>query len=173
MQRNVEIKARIHEDFNNFCAKVKELSRQDGILLSQEDTFFNSLNGRLKLRQSKDAMAQLIFYNRPDTEGPKLSKCFTSEVTNAVAVSLQKTLTEALGVRSSVKKRRLLFHVGQTRIHVDQVESLGNFVELEVMLAEEETPEHGQEVAQKLMRRLGLTEGDLLATAYADMLCEH
>ena len=51
MQRNVEIKARIREDFNTFVVKVKELSNSEGSLLRQEDIFFNSPNGRLKLRQ--------------------------------------------------------------------------------------------------------------------------
>ena len=47
----------------------------------------------------------------------------------------QETLGKALGVKGRVKKTRLLYMVGQTRVHVDEVEGLGNFMELEVSLS--------------------------------------
>lgn len=72
-----------------------------------------------------------------------MSKYTISEVIDAE--NLKKTLAEALGVKASVKKRRLLFLVGQTRIHVDQVEGLGNFMELEVVNISQ-SPEYFEEV---------------------------
>lgn len=47
---------------------------------------------------------------------------------------MQVVLQRALNKTIEVKKRRLLFMIGQTRIHVDDVEGLGDFMELEVNL---------------------------------------
>ncbi|MBN3321162.1 JIP2 protein, partial [Atractosteus spatula] len=73
---------------------------------------------------------QLIFYERPDVVGPKLSN-YSISVTNDPD-GLKKVLSDALGVKGTVKKERHLYMVGQTRVHVDAVEGLGHFMELEV-----------------------------------------
>lgn len=77
--------------------------------------------------------AELIYYDRPDTEGPKLSSYEKSPIPSGSVPSLDAVLTQALGVSGMVKKTRHLFLVGQTRVHVDQVEGLGDFMELEVI----------------------------------------
>ena len=46
--------------------------------------------------------------------------------------SVDQLLTAALGVRGQVIKTRTLYIAGQTRIHIDQVQGLGDFLELEV-----------------------------------------
>lgn len=83
---------------------------------------------------------------------------------------MNKVLTKAFGVRTEVVKNRQLFMVGQTRVHVDKVENLGDFVELEVVLNNEQSIEDGQEIANDIMKKLGIEEENLLATAYADLL---
>jgi adenylate cyclase class IV len=78
----------------------------------------------------QDKSAELIFYDRPNGDGPKLSKydkCSVPDGSQMVSV-----LSCALGVEGSVSKKRHLFMVGQTRVHFDYVEDLGNFMELEV-----------------------------------------
>lgn len=75
----------------------------------------------------------LISYDRLDSEGPKLSKFKKCEVPNYCELS--EVLEDALGKRGVVKKQRLLFLVGQTRVHIDKVEGLGDFMELEVSLS--------------------------------------
>jgi adenylate cyclase class IV len=78
----------------------------------------------------QDKTAELIFYERPDGDGPKLSKyekCTLPDGSQAASV-----LSRALGVKGRVRKNRQLFMVGQTRMHIDYVEDLGNFMELEV-----------------------------------------
>lgn len=62
--------------------------------------------------------------------GPKLSTYSKAIVTDST--SLKNVLTMALGVKGCVRKKRLLFHFDQTRIHVDEVSGLGSFLELEV-----------------------------------------
>jgi adenylate cyclase len=69
-----------------------------------------------------------------------------------------------------VRKHRTLVRVGRTRIHFDQVEGLGRFIELEVVMAADEPEENGREEARELMRRLRIAEGDLIEGSYIDML---
>lgn len=76
----------------------------------------------------------------------------------------------ALQVRGRVKKTRKLFLIGQTRVHLDKVDGLGDFVELEVVLRDDQPEQEGQSIAQDLMRQLEIDEKHLLANAYIDML---
>jgi predicted adenylyl cyclase CyaB len=69
-----------------------------------------------------------------------------------------------------VAKQRELFFIGKTRIHLDQVEGLGTFLELEVVLDESETPAAGMAVAEELMRRLKVLPEQLISNSYFDLL---
>jgi len=60
--------------------------------------------------------------------------------------------------------------VGQTRIHIDEVEGLGSFLELEVVLQEGQQPEEGMAIATALMEKLGVKKKDLIAGAYIDLI---
>ncbi|XP_048781192.2 uncharacterized protein LOC125683777 isoform X2 [Ostrea edulis] len=167
MPSNVEIKASI-ASLEDFKKRAKELSKTDGEVLVQEDVFFHVPNGRLKLRTIKDEKSELISYNRPDEEGPKQSEFHTSPVVDPSA--LKKCLGSALGIKGIVRKVRTLFMVGQTRVHVDQVEGLGDFMELEVQMQEGQSVEQLQKIAEDLMEKLGVSEKDLISVAYMDLL---
>ncbi|KAK7099111.1 uncharacterized protein [Littorina saxatilis] len=167
MPSNVEIKARV-TNMAELTKRAKELSGTEGELLQQEDTFFFCQNGRLKLRIVQGGQSELIFYNRPDQAGPKLSEFHKTSITDSE--NLKKALSLALGVRGEVRKTRYLYMVGQTRVHVDQVDNLGNFMELEVNLENGQSPEEGQAIANDLMQKLGVKEQDLLTCAYMDLL---
>jgi adenylate cyclase class IV len=112
--------------------------------------------------------SSLIFYNRPDTLDAKLSEYDIAAVVEPD--SLRSVLAKAHGVRGEVVKTRKLFLVGQTRVHVDSVEGLGDYVELEVVLDDQQSVEDGQAVARDLMQKLGIDKGDLLTGAYMDMI---
>ena len=60
--------------------------------------------------------------------------------------------------------------VGRTRVHLDRVDDLGDFLELEVVLAELETANAGREEAHALMARLGVPPETLVAEAYVDLI---
>uniref|UniRef100_A0A673A754 Si:ch211-156b7.4 n=1 Tax=Sphaeramia orbicularis TaxID=375764 RepID=A0A673A754_9TELE len=128
MPSNVEIKAKI-SDPTQFAETAAKLSKSEGTIIRQHDTFFNCNQGRLKLRDFMNETGQLIFYERPDTDGPKLSRYSISPTNNPP--SLRTVLSEALGVKGEVKKERRLFLIGQTRVHLDTVEGLGHYMELE------------------------------------------
>jgi predicted adenylyl cyclase CyaB len=76
----------------------------------------------------------------------------------------------AYGIRGVVKKTRYLYLVGQTRVHLDDVEGLGQFMELEVVMREGQNDMDGQVIAEGLMAALGVEENDLLEGAYMDLL---
>uniref|UniRef100_A0A8B9S613 CYTH domain-containing protein n=1 Tax=Apteryx owenii TaxID=8824 RepID=A0A8B9S613_APTOW len=116
----------------------------------------------------QEGPAELIFYERPDAAGPKLSQYSISRTDDPEG--LEAVLARALGVLGVVKKERLLYLVGQTRVHLDSVEGLGDFLELEVVLSEDQSPEQGELVARELMKELGVEDGDLLTGAYLDLL---
>jgi adenylate cyclase class IV len=166
MARNVEIKARLNDpvQFRRIVEKLGD--RQE--TLQQEDTFFASPRGRLKLRCVANEAAELIYYERPDDTGPRQSCYWISKTPDPDGLLL--TLGNALGIVGVVRKTRELFLVGQTRIHLDNVEGLGMFAELEVVLQAGQTAEEGASIATDLMQKLGINKSDLIAGAYIDLL---
>jgi len=83
---------------------------------------------------------------------------------------LEQVLRACLPVLGTVKKKRTLFLVGQTRIHLDEVESLGTFIELEVVLEPGQSAAAGRTIAADLMKALEIEPADLEAGAYFDLL---
>ena len=167
MPANIEIKARVH-DFAALQSRAAALSDAPLQVIPQEDTFFHVPKGRLKLRQLAPDSGQLVYYERPDRDGPKRSNYILAPTSEPAA--LKAALAAALGVRGVVRKRRYLYMSGQTRIHLDDVEGLGQFMELEVVLGEDQTDAEGQAIAEDLMGRLGVRPEDLLEGAYMDIL---
>ncbi|KAK3869690.1 hypothetical protein Pcinc_025014 [Petrolisthes cinctipes] len=144
-----------------------------GEILKQEDIFFNSPQGRLKLRVIEGEKEELIYYERPDQEGPKFSDYIkVNGAPGELTGNLKTLLTRCLGVKGSVAKTRTLHMVQHTRIHIDNVKGLGDFMELEVNLQDNQTVEDGEKVAKNLMEKLGVKEEDLLKGAYMDMILQ-
>ncbi len=168
MSRNVEIKTRA-ADLAAIEQRVAPLAQDSPIIFEQQDVFFHCLHGRLKLRRFAGAgQGELIAYDRPDTEGPKECR-YTVHRTNDPD-GLCDALVRTLGLRGIVRKRRMLYLIGQTRVHLDRVEGLGEFVELEVVLDERQDVQEGSAIARELMRRIGIRDDQLLRMAYIDMI---
>ncbi len=167
MPTNIEIKARVR-DFPGLQERAASLSDTAVQVIPQEDTFFHCPQGRLKLRRLALERGQLVYYQRPDQDGPKRSDYHIFETGDPE--NLLRTLSLALGVRGVVRKVRRLYLAGQTRIHLDDVEGLGHFMELEVVLRPGQSEAEGQTIAKTLMEKLGVIESDLLECAYMDLL---
>jgi adenylate cyclase len=167
MGTNVEIKARV-ADLNELETRVARVS--DGLAeqLRQEDTFFQVRRGRLKLRVEAPSRGELIYYERTGSRGPMQSDYHIAPTTDPAR--LRKLLAAAHGIRGVVRKTRRLYMAGNTRIHLDDVEGLGTFLELEVVLATGEDRAGGEARAAELMRKLGIEAGDLIDVAYIDLL---
>jgi predicted adenylyl cyclase CyaB len=169
MPRNIEIKARL-ADPDSMQQLVADLATDGPMLLTQADIFYHTKAGRLKLRRIGDEEAELIWYERPDTEEAcesRYTRCPIPE-----PGTLHSILSATLGVAGTVRKQRTLFHIGQTRVHLDEVEELGNFIELEVVLGGDQNATDGKSIAESLMEQLGIRQDDLVACAYVDLLTE-
>ena len=167
MARNVEIKARVVA-LDAIRMNAQSLASGPGEILHQTDTFFAVPDGRLKVREFSDGTGELISYHRPNQRGPKTSVYTRYGCENAKA--LADTLSRVLPVRGVVTKRREVFLVGSTRVHLDDVDRLGSFVELEVVLSDGESVEDGERVARELLLALEIPESGLISEAYIDLL---
>ncbi len=122
----------------------------------------------MKLRTFPNNTGELIFYRRSDERGPKQSFYVRTPTTDPD--SLRETLSLAYGAIGRVRKHRTLYIAGRTRIHLDAVENLGDFLELEVVLHDDESWDAGTREAEDLMRRLGVDPSQLIDGAYLDLL---
>jgi predicted adenylyl cyclase CyaB len=169
MASNIEIKARISREQSE-VARRAALARASGVPENfwQRDTFYRVAHGRLKLREFEIERAELIAYERPDQAGPKLSSYVRSPCLEPK--SLHEALSRSIGVRGVVEKRRQVIHIGRTRVHLDEVVGLGSFLELEVVLQEDQSHKEAEAIAVELMRAFEIDEGSLVEGAYIDML---
>jgi adenylate cyclase class IV len=165
--RNIEIKARTG-DLAAIRARAAALASGPAQVIDQTDTFFVVPNGRLKVRAFADGSGELIPYERANQHGPEES--VYARVFSPDARALVDALSRALPVRGVVTKRREVLMIGRTRVHLDQVEGLGSFVELEVVLGAGEPAENGRREAAELLRALQIPEESLVAEAYIDLL---
>jgi adenylate cyclase class IV len=165
--RNIELKARI-TSVEALLPVAQALADGTPQAIAQDDTFFVCANGRLKLRDFGDGRGELIHYQRTDTEGPKLSDYV--RVPTDEPAALREALVRAFGVRGRVRKQRLLLLAGPARIHLDRVEGLGDFLEVEVVLRDGQTEAEGVAIADRLLQRLGVAPEQQVAGAYLDLL---
>lgn len=167
MSRNIEIKARI-VDRDAFEARVQRLAGAPAAVIEQDDCFFACTTGRLKLRDFGDGHGELIAYERPDQPGPTTSSYARTETRDPDG--LREALTRSLGAVGRVRKSRTLYLTGRTRIHLDRVDGLGDYMELEVVLSEGEARASGEQEAEQLMAELAIASDTLCHGAYVDLL---
>ena len=167
MPTNIEIKARVN-DWGRLRSIAGTLSDRPVEIIDQLDTFFTCPRGRLKLRYLSPTRGELIVYEREDVTGSKASRYLITATPEPD--QLREVLTRALGVIGTVRKRRYLYLAGQTRIHLDEVDGLGTFLELEVVMLPNQPTAEGEQIAADLMKKLGVKPRDLIAGAYVDML---
>lgn len=167
MPRNIEIKARV-DSIDTLLPHARALADGDVQVIDQDDLFFAAPHGRLKLRRFADGSAELIHYHRPDGPEARASDYVRVAVPDADGLAL--ALQRALGRGGRVRKRRWLLLRGQTRMHLDRVEGLGDFVELEVVLHDGQGDEEGRAIAEALMAALGLQQAPRVGGAYVELL---
>jgi predicted adenylyl cyclase CyaB len=167
MPTNVEIKARVLH-LSRLKKKASELSQDPGQKCYQDDTFFYVPQGRLKLRISSTTKPQLIYYNRADIASPKPSHYVVSSISDPSLV--RTVLCRSLGIIGRVQKHRTLYMIGTTRLHLDKIEGLGTYMELEVALNNRQSVENGKQIALDLMNKLGIDLSCLVKGAYLDLL---
>lgn len=164
---NVEIKAKCSDASfirNYLLSNHAEYKGVD----EQTDTYFNTPNGRLKIREG-NIENNLIFYERTNQSGPKNSRFQLVKVEDATG--LKDVLTRSMGLKIIVKKRREIYYIKNVKFHLDEVPGLGSFVEIEAgnILADLE-PAQLKEQCDFYVKEFGIRDEDLVEVSYSDML---
>jgi homotetrameric cytidine deaminase len=164
-RRNVELKA-VDPDPVRSLAACRELGAEDKGVLHQRDTYFRARSGRLKLRVEEPGGATLIQYDRPDAAQARESRYRLSAVPDPD--ELRAALDAALGTLVVVDKQRRLLVWEGVRIHLDTVEGLGAFVELEGVAPPGSDLSDEERKVAHLREALGI--GEVLTDSYSDRL---
>jgi predicted adenylyl cyclase CyaB len=166
-RRNIELKAR-DPDPERSLARCRELGAVDHGTLWQRDTYFPVRSGRLKLREERPGAAALIHYDRTDQPGQRESRYRLVRVLDVDEARL--ALTDALGVSVTIVKQRRLFVWNNVRIHLDDVERLGRFIELEAVAPASSDLDNERELVALLRDRLSIVDESLVPTGYAQQM---
>ncbi len=165
---NVEIKARCFHP-----QKVRAFLLAAGADFKgtdyQKDTYFNVPEGRLKLRQG-NIEQNLIYYNRPNIEGPKQSDFSLLPVTDGAA--MEAFLLRALGEKVVVEKTREIYFIENVKFHIDELTALGSFVEIEAGNKNYPhlTVQELQQQCNDYMKAFDISDSDLIHVSYSDMI---
>jgi len=166
--RNIEIKVRV-DDLERCAAILREdLGARDAGVLEQRDVFLPSRSGRLKLRFENDQRAQLILYERADAARLRASDYELLPIDDGDA--FLAVAARAWGLGGEVRKTRRLFWLDNLRVHLDRVEGLGCFVEIEAVVDAQNDAGRCRDAAHRLLSALGLDASAAESRAYVDLL---
>jgi adenylate cyclase, class 2 len=164
---NVEIKAR-YDRPDIVREYLKENSAEFKGLDHQIDTYFNVTNGRLKLREG-NIENNLIYYNRSNESKVKESQFELINIPDANI--LKEVLTQCLGIKIVIEKKREIFFIDNVKFHIDEVVGLGSFIEIEASnLHVQVSKERLEEQCNYYVTQFGIKDEDLIAFSYSDML---
>ncbi|QOJ16101.1 MAG: class IV adenylate cyclase [Phycisphaeraceae bacterium] len=163
--QNVEFKAELRDP---------ELARAQCRLIGaglvgtfrQQDTYYRMPDGRLKKRETAGAPVEWIFYHRPNLVRPKLSN-FTI-LTDAQATT--RWGTASLRPWLVVRKTRELWMIDNTRIHFDDVEGLGRFLEFEARASAKYSVAECHRIVDHLREQFGPALGEPISVGYCDLV---
>jgi adenylate cyclase class IV len=137
-------------------------------LICQEDFFFRCDGARLKLRILGPDQGELIRYERPNVADARRSHYLIARTADpAILLEILQRTLPAAGV---VKKSRTLYLIGQSRLHLDRVSKLGDFLEMEVVLRPEQPESEGHAIVNALLSALEIDQQQLIGEAYIDLL---
>jgi adenylate cyclase, class 2 len=165
--RNIELKARDREPAASL-AICRALGAEDCGEIAQSDTYFEVAHGGLKLREEKPGRPHLIQFERANELQQRESRYRIIEIGEGAA--LCAALADALGIRGIIVKRRRLLLWRSVRIHLDEVEQLGTFIELEAVAPPNSDLDHEHQLIAHLRDSLGITDARLVAFGYAEQL---
>lgn len=164
---NIEFKAKA----NDVLAAEKMLEQHNPRFIGEDhqvDTYFNVVNGRLKLREGNIENA-LIHYERENTAGSKSSQVLLYQ--HQPDQNLKAILTKALGIKAVVDKRRKIYFIDNVKFHFDTVQNLGTFIEVEAIDRDGSIgKEKLQEQCDFYAAMFGIKEEDFVAVSYSDMI---
>ncbi len=167
--KNVEIKSPL-ADRGAVEDKLQQIGAGWHWTRRQVDTFYEVPNGWLKLREPDGERAELISYCRAtDDAGPRPSEYDVLPVEDPELV--KRMLGRVLPQHGVVEKTRTLWFQGNTRVHLDRVEGLGEFLELETVV-EGITEEEARAESERMIDLLGLPRDEFIAVPYRELLAQ-
>jgi predicted adenylyl cyclase CyaB len=166
-RRNIELKAS-DPDPNRSLEVCRALGAEDHGDIWQRDTYFEVVSGGLKLREERPGHPHLIQFERANQPQQRESQYRIIEVDDGAV--LRAALAAAIGIRGVVTKRRRLFLWCDVRIHLDDVEQLGTFIELEAVAPSDSDLAHEHRLIVELRAALAITDERLIASGYAEQL---
>lgn len=178
MATNLEFKARC-QSLENLYSRLVALNAKHRETVHQIDTYFSMMTDenastqkackpRLKLREiDGTGEAWLIYYERPNQNESRYSQYHLSKTNDPS--TLKALLTAALGIETIVKKQRELWMFKNTRIHLDTVADLGEYIELETVFQGQPEAEAIAE-HQHVKDILDLDTADPVAVSYSDLI---
>jgi ribosomal-protein-alanine N-acetyltransferase len=165
----IEFKARVadHESTEKKLLSMNPIFKGED---HQVDTYFNVLQGRLKLREGIIENA-LIWYDRPDDAGSKQSKVLLHK--HVPDPSLKEMLEKLHTIKAVVDKKRKIYFIDNVKFHFDEVKGLGKFIEVEAI---DETGDLGLEKIREqcnwYAQMFGIKQEDYVSVSYSDMILQ-
>lgn len=170
--KNLEIK--VHCDDVTFAAvRERAIALGEVSLFNQRDTYFKVPMGRLKLREIEsgaDHRAELIGYSRPDSEAARFSTYHLTRIALDQVAILMASLGGTIGIRVVVSKVREVVLYRRTRIHIDQVENLGYYIELETVMGDGDSESDAETELAEVMSLIGIEGLPAIGGSYSDLL---
>jgi len=166
-RRNLELKARL-DALDAARHIAQRLATEPPRTQIQTDVYFHCRQGRLKLRHIEGSTAQLVSYSRPDQREVSLSRYRLVDMPDAAGV--EQALADALGVWLTVRKRREIHMYHNVRIHLDEVDDLGTFLEFEAVLGPTADEPTSQQRLDFLIQQFDIRPDSLIDHSYSDML---
>lgn len=133
-------------------------------MLKQKDVYYSVPKGLLKLR-IENGKESLIFYNRNENDKNRWSDFKILEFANG---NSEKFFSNIFNVEIIVMKKRELFYYDDTRIHLDSVNQLGKFLELETLVINGKAD--AKKRFEKIKSLLTLNESKQIRKSYRDLL---
>jgi len=165
--KNIELKVQVNE-FGKFRRLLRAMKAKPEGVLNQVDTYFNSKKGRMKIREMNHGSCQLIFYQRPNRLDDRVSNYEIIDLGKKRCATLKNILALTNNNRVVVKKKRELWIYKHTRIHLDQVDKFGKYLELETVQKKISEGQAKQEFNQ-IVNKLLLGGYKKIKSSYSDM----
>jgi len=166
--KNLELKAIYPSaDFKTLTPLIKDLGAEKKWTRTQTDTYFTIPTGKLKLREVQDVPAELIAYHRPS----KAVKTSDYKIYQTLKpADLKSVLSHVFPIDLVIKKQRTLYLWKNLRIHLDQVDQLGHFIEFEAVLSEQDTANQSHVRLDLLLQKLSIQQEHIVNVGYYELL---
>lgn len=164
--KNLEIKVEINSLEN--IKKELSFAIYQG-LLHQKDTYYLLGARRLKMRE-QEKIHEIIYYVRINKKSSRQSTYFRVVIPSYLLSFFKMVLNSVFKVKTVVIKERELYLYKNTRVHLDTVENLGYYLELETVINSKEKEDFSLHQHDEVKELLNLQKYKIVEYSYSDIL---